>query len=110
MADPVFDNAAKVVLNKAAFIGSKPCERALGGKANVVRASTVGLQNSDLFGLISAHLVLKRFTEKSQSGEVNQAYKDGVSDFVLFLAECAQELTAEAPKTEDNKQPQTPEA
>lgn len=108
MPDPVFDNMAKAVLNKAAYQNSPPCERALGGKGNVTRAATMGLQNSDLFGLISAHLVVKRLTEKTQSGEVNQAYKDGVSDVILFLADCASELAGNSEQQKAGKEPEKP--
>lgn len=108
MADPVFDNTAKVVLNKAAFQSSPPCERVLGGKSNVVRAATLGLQNSDILGMVSAHLVIKHVTEKDGTSSENRAYKDGVADFVLFLADCASELASSSEQQKAGKEEKQP--
>ena len=91
--DKLIENVAAVTSNKQALLTSPPCERVLGSN-NVVRAATLGLQNSDLLGLITAHLLVKRLTERNDSGEVNKAYKDGLVDFTLFLAECVTELEA----------------
>lgn len=109
MANKVFDNqrdlimsnVSKVVLNKAALQDQLPCARALGGHSNVIRAATLGLQNSDLFGLVLAHLVLCRslgidpITNKPtgrKSTEQMEEFGAGVASFVEFMAECAKEI------------------
>lgn len=93
--ETIFDNTAAVVNNKTALIKSKACERALGSKNNVIRASTAGLQNSDLFRLMTAHLLLTYCLENDKSTEQVKEYKAGLTDFVVFMAKCAQELEAD---------------
>lgn len=88
----IFENTASVVNNKTAQVKSLECERALGGKNNVIRASAAGLQNSDLFALITAHLLLKYCLENDKSAEQIREYKAGLTDFTIFLARCSQEL------------------
>lgn len=84
-------NVSRVVLNKAALIDEQPCARVLGGPSNVQRAALVGLQNSDILGLITAHLVVNYCLNENKSTEETQQFKAGVTGFITFLADCAQE-------------------
>jgi len=90
MEKTLIDNLAKVTLNKAAYKGPI-CERVLGGSGNLSRAASLGLQNSDILGLIQAHLVMDYCLTSGKSAEEITAFKDGVSGFVLFLGSCATE-------------------
>lgn len=97
----ILSNVTKVVLNKAALQELLPCARVLGGHSNVIRAATLGLQNSDLFGLILAHLMITRTMGVGLDGKVTarksteqmEEFAAGASGFIEFMAQCAQEVT-----------------
>nr|QGH72383.1 MAG: hypothetical protein [Podoviridae sp. ctka020] len=98
--DKLLGDITKVTLNKMALMGESPFIRALGGEANVQRAALLGLQNSDIIGLITAHLVVCRcigidaVTEEpigDKSAEQIKEFKAGVTAFIDFMAACARE-------------------
>lgn len=101
MDKSLLENTAKVVSNQMASPEATECERALGSRSNLVRAVTLGLQNSDLIGLIRAYLVMnyclgKPFAENpNKNTEQIKSYKEALSDFINFLTNSAIELEAQ---------------
>jgi len=94
MNETLLENTATVVLNKQVLTKAPPCERALGSKANVTRASVLGLQNTDLLNLIQANLIMDYCLTQNKSALEIAAYKEGVSGFIAFLAQCVLEQEA----------------
>lgn len=97
--DRLIENTAKVVINKMENPQMSLCQRVLGGHSNVARAANVGLSNGDLFGLITAHLILNYCLGEEGAPERStlevKAFKEGVAAFPKFLAQCALEIEAQ---------------